>query len=457
MSKRIVWWARSLAFVGILTVAGPASAESLIQALAAAYANNPTLNAARAGLRATDEGVPQALSGYRPSVSASGSLGTSTARSSGSGGAWTSSNPRGVSLSIEQPIFLGFRTKNGVKAAETTVLAQRQSLLATEQSVLLAAAQAYMSVLQAQAILNLRSQNLDFLREQLRAAQDRLNVGEGTKTDVAQTQAKLSAGQYSYDAALADLNAAIATYEQIIGHKPKKLGAVKSIDRYLPKSVAAAVAYALKEHPSILAAGYNVDVASYNVKVLEGSLLPSVSITGTVSHGDGSSTAGGWSDSASIVGQLSIPIYQAGEASSKVRGAKETLGQRRIELDGANATVRQAVISAWGTLDSAKAQMAAAQAQVQAQQLVLSGVIEERKVGQATTLDVLNSQQDLLDARVSLVSAQTARVTAAYALLSAVGKLSLQRSALPVTHYDPVHHYTQVRDKWIGLRTPDGR
>jgi outer membrane protein len=452
----MTWRAGALVVGGLLLLTEPASAESLIEALAAAYSNNPTLNAARAGLRAVDEGVPQALAGYRPTVTAGANIGTETVRSSSSG-AWTGLTPRGVSFSIEQPIFLGFRTKNGVKAAETAVLAGRQSLLSTEQNVLLAGVQVYMNVLQAQAVLNLRSQNLDFLREQLRAAQDRLNVGEGTKTDVAQTQASLSQGQYNYDAALADVNAAVASYEQIIGHKPKSLGAVKSIDSLLPKSAEFGVAFALKNHPTILAASYNVDVADYNVKILEGALLPSVSITGSASHSDESSSPGTWSDSASVVGRLSIPIYSGGEPSSKVRAAKETLGQRRIELDGANAQIRAAVISAWGSLDAARAQMRAAQAQVDAQQLVLSGVIEERKVGQQTTLDVLNSQQDLLNAKVALVTAQTARVVAAYNLLSTIGKLTATTLSLPAATYDPTHHYDAVRDKWSGLRTPDGR
>jgi outer membrane protein len=452
----MTWRAGALVVGGLLLLTEPASAESLIEALAAAYSSNPTLNAARASLRAVDEGVPQALAGYRPTISAAANIGTSTVRSSSSG-VWTGLTPRGVSFSIEQPIFLGFRTKNGVKAAETAVLAGRQSLLATEQNVLLSAVQAYMNVLQAQAVLNLRSQNLDFLREQLRAAQDRLNVGEGTKTDVAQTQASLSQGQYNYDAALAEVNAAVATYEQIIGHKPKSLGAVRSIDSLLPKSADFGVAFAMKNHPAILAASYNVDVADYNVKILEGALLPTISVTGTASHSDESSAPGTWSDSASLVGRLSIPIYSGGEPSSKVRAAKETLGQRRIELDGANAQIRAAVVSAWGSLDAARAQMRAAQAQVDAQQLVLSGVIEERKVGQQTTLDVLNAQQDLLNAKVALVSAQTARVVAAYNLLSTVGRLTAATLSLPAATYDPTHHYDAVRDKWSGLRTPDGR
>ncbi|MEJ0096926.1 MAG: TolC family protein [Bauldia sp.] len=207
-------------------------------------------------------------------------------------------------------------------------------------------------------------------------------------------------------------------------------------------------------HPEILAASYNIDISDFNVKVEEGALLPTVSLQGSLSHEDGSASAG---NSASAVASLSVPIYSGGLTSSKVRQAKETLDQARIQLDAARDAVREETISAWGTLDAARAQIRAAESEVTAQNLVLSGVIEEQKVGQETTLDVLNAQQTLLNARVAQVTAQHDRVVASYTLLAAIGKLSAQTLGLNVTVYDPVQHYTQVRDKWGGLRTPDGR
>lgn len=429
----------------------PASAETLAQALAAAYMNNPTLNAERAALRATDEGVPRALSGYRPRVSANADAGIS----SSNGG--PTLFPRGISISVEQPIFLGHRTTNSVKIAETAVLAGREALRNAEQNTLLAAAQAFMGLVRAQAILNLRRENLDFLAEQVRAAEDRLNVGEGTRTDVAQTRARQASGQAEYNAAAAALNTAIAIYQQVIGHQPTSLGAAPPVDSMLSKTMNAALADAMTAHPAILASGYNIDIAEFNVKVTEGELLPSVSVSGSLSHRADTNAPGSTSNSASVVGRLSIPIYSGGEVSARVRQGKEVLGQRRIELDAARDEVRQAVISAWGGLDAARAQIRAAEAQVAAEQLVLSGVMEERRVGQRTTLDVLNAQQELLNARVALVSAQHDRVIASYSLLAAVGMLSAERLGLAVQHYDPTHHYTQVRDKWGGLRTPDGR
>ncbi len=428
----------------------PARAETLLDALASAYTNNPTLNAQRAALRATDEGVPQALSGYRPTVS--GTFGTGINDTSG-----VTTYPTSVGISVEQPIFTGFRTKNGVKAAETAVLAGREVLRTTEQSTLLSAVTAFMNLVQAQANLNLQKQNVDFLQQQLNAADDRLKVGEGTKTDVAQTQAKLAAGQSSYDASVATLNAAIATYEQIIGHRPKSLGTAKPIDFMLPKSLDAALAMGLASNPSILAASYNIDIAAYNVNVQEGALLPSASVTGNLSSTD--TLVGGpksSSNTASLMLGVKVPIYTPG-TDSKVRQAKETLGQRRIEHDAAIAGMRQGVIAAWGTLDAARAQARAANAQVRAQTLVLAGVQEQQKVGQSTTLDVLNAQQDLLTAKLAQVTAQHDRVVAAYTLLSAIGKLNAEKLGLRVARYDASDHYHQVRDKWFGLRTPDGR
>lgn len=434
---------RALAFAAAASLFAlkPAAAESLAEALASAYRDNPTLNAQRAALRATDEGVPQALSGYRPRISA-GITGTANRLGSGSGG----------TITIEQPIFNGHRTLNGVKIAETAVLAGREALRNAEQNTLLLAAQAFMDLVKAQALLNVRRENVQFLGEQVRAAEDRLNVGEGTRTDVAQTRARLAAGEAAVNAAAAALNSAIAVYEQVIGHQPTSLGAAPPVDGMLPHTLNAALADAMTAHPAILAAGYNIDIAEFNVKVKEGALMPSVSVNGSLSR---SFDSGGYD--AEVVGRLSIPIYQGGQASSEVRQDKEVLGQRRIELDAARDEVRQAVISAWGGLDAARAQITAAQAQVQAEQLVLSGVIEERNVGQQTTLDVLNSQQELLNARVALITAQHDRVIASYSLLASVGQLNADRLGLAVERYDPQHHYVQVRDSWGGLRTPDGR
>jgi outer membrane protein len=439
----------------------PACAETMSSALAAAYTDNPDLNSARAQLRSIDESVPLALSGYRPRVTATIDVGTQTTRQQLPGlemSDWTKGvMPRSYTLSVEQPIFLGFRTANGVKLAQTSVKAAREQLKVVEAGVLLDAVTAFMDVVRAQVVVNLTAQNIEFLREQLRAAEDRLNVGEGTRTDVAQTNARLQEGISDYAQAVADLNRAIATYIQVVGHRPDKLGGYNGVERLLPGSLDGGLDVALSSHPSIVAALYNIDIASYNVRIAEGATLPSLGVSGTLSRREDQGLHDTTSDLASITGRLTVPIYQGGEAAASVRQYKETLGQRRIDLDSARAQVRQAFVASWGQLDAARAQVSAAEAQVSAQQLVLSGVIEERRVGQRTTLDVLDAQQDLLSARVGLVNAQYTKVVGAYRVLSAYGKLDARTLGLAVRVYDPAEHYNAVRDKWGGLRTPDGR
>ena len=450
------------AAVAALALAGvPASAETMASALAAAYTDNPDLNSARAQLRAIDEDVPKALSGYRPSVVATIDVGAQTTRQQMPGmemSDWSKGvMPRSYTISVEQPIFLGFRTTNSVKLAQTSVKSAREQLKVVEANTLLDAVTAFMDVIRAQVVVNLTTQNIQFLREQVRAAEDRLNVGEGTRTDVAQTNARLQQGISDYAQAVADLNRAIATYIQVIGRRPESLGGYNGVERLLPRTMEAGLEVALKSHPSIIAALYNIDVASYNVRIAEGAALPTLGLNASVSRREDQGLHDTTSDLAQISGRLTVPIYQGGEVAANVRQYKERLGQRRIDLDSTRAQVRQSFVSAWGQLDAARAQVTAAEAQVSAQQLVLTGMIEERRVGQRTTLDVLDAQQDLLQARVSLVNAQYTKVVGAYSLLSAYGKLDATTLGLSVNVYDPTAHYDAVKDKWSGLRTPDGR
>lgn len=457
MFVRRGFWTATVASIAILGVVGGASAETLKAAMASAYTSNPTLNGARAQLRAIDENVPQALAGYRPTVAFSADVSALTARSTFAP-SWSKTRyPRGFSFTVQQPIFRGFRTKNSVKMAQTAVLAAREQLRGVEQDVLFSSVQAFMNVVLAQVVLNLRAQNITFLTEQVRAAQDRLTVGEGTRTDLAQAQASLAAGQSAYAAAVADLNQSIAFYIQVVGHRPENLSAVNGFEKLIPKSLEAGLALASASHPDILAASYNVDVAAYNVKVAEGALLPTVGLQGSYTHSDDQTAPGLWSDQAAVTAQLTVPLYSAGQPSAEVRQLKETLGQQRIALDSARAAVRQGFVSAWAAYEATNAQVTAAASQVAADQLALAGVIEERKVGQRTTLDVLNAQQNLLDARVSQATAQHDRVIAAYQLLAAAGKLDAATLGLAVKIYDPTDHYDLVKDKWFGLRTPDGR
>lgn len=452
--------ATALAAGAALALNAPALAETLEGALARAYINNPTLNAQRASLRATDELVPQALSGYRPRITGSADAGVQedVTRTPNSGGnVRTDYLPRGVSLTVTQTIWNGNRVANGVSQAESSVFAARETLRNTELQVLLDGVGAYMNVMRDTAILGVRRSNVEVLEEQLRQVRDRFNVGEVTRTDVAQTEAVLAQGRSDAAVAEANLKTSLATYRQRIGVDPKQLAPAKPLDRLMPKTLDGGVRAALLEHPAVNAAMHGVDAAQLNVKVIEGELFPSLVAQGSVSRRWDLQGRDIDRTSASIVGQITIPIYEGGQVYSRVRQAKEQLGQQRINVDIVRDQVRQAVASGWGAVEATKLQVLAAQAQVQASEVALAGVREEAKVGQRTTLDVLNAQQTVATGRVALVTAQRDRVVATYTLLSAMGRLSAQTLALRTERYDSHLHFKQVRDKFIGLDTPGGR
>ena len=431
---------------------------------------NPTLNAQRAGVRATDENVPRALSGYRPRVSATGDIGAqwleaeTPSRSNPGTGTVTPNTttvsrtlPRGVGVQVDQTLFNGFRTFNSTRQAESQVLGARETLRNIEQSILFDAATAYMNVLRDTAVLALQRNNIEVIEEQLRQTRDRFNVGEVTRTDVAQAESRLAAGQSQASAAEANLRASIARYRQVIGVEPRQLAAGRPLDRLLPRTLEAAVRAALTEHPSIHAALHALDAAELQVKVVEGELYPTLGVRGTVTQRYDFQVSGDERTAASAVATLSVPIYEGGEVYARVRQAKETAGQRRIEADVSRDLVRAAVITAWGQLESARAQIQAAQAQVSAAETALAGVREEARVGQRTTLDVLNAQQELLVARVNLITAQRDRVVASYSVVQSMGRLTARMMALNVERYRAKEHFDQVKDLWYGVRTPDGR
>jgi outer membrane protein len=439
--------------------ADSAVAQTMDAALARAYSANPTLNAQRASVRATNENVPQALSGYRPRITASADIGASIVDSNlpGVGNSTSRLAPRGAGVQIDQNIFDSGKTRSTVSQAESQVLGARATLRNTEQNVLLDAATSYMNVLRDTAILNLNRNNVEVLEEQLRQTRDRFQVGEVTRTDVAQAEARLSQAQSQAILAESNLKTSIARYRQNVGAEPKQLAPGRPIENLLPKSLPVALNSALAGHPAIIASLHGVDAAELQVKVTESDLYPTVGVRGLVQQRYDNQLFGDNRFSASAVATLTIPIYEGGQIYSRTRQAKETAGQRRIEVDTSRDTVRAAVVSAWGGLEAAKAQIVAAQAQVQAAETALAGVREEAKVGQRTTLDVLNAQQELVIARSTLVTAQRDRVVASYSVLSAIGKLSAETLKLKTAVYDSRKHYDQVKGLLWGTQTPDGR
>lgn len=439
-----------------------ASAETITGALSKAYQYNSQLNSARAGVRVTDENVAIAKSGWRPTINGSADIDYSSSHLNGSNRsvALTTGN---FGIQIDQTLFDGFQTRNNVAAAEAQVRASVENLRNTEETILFNAASAYMDVIRDRQIAVLTEQNLQFLTEQARAARSRFEVGEGTRTDVAQADAQRATAVAQLSAARAQALASAATYHQIVGDEPGKLRGASPVSKLLPRSLDAAIAIASNEHPAILYTQHLVDAAAFSVKSAEGALLPQLSASAGVSSAyrntvpGAFSTQDGTTNSASVGATLTIPIYSGGRTSAIVRQNKESLSQARIEVDVNRDQVRQAVASAWTQYVAAQQNVAANRQAIDAAQLALNGVIEERNVGQRTTLDVLNAQGTVITAKINQASSERDVVVASYAILSAIGRLSTERLALQVTKYRPEEHYNAVKDKWIGLRTPDGR
>lgn len=449
----------SLVFV-FAAAQGGAVAETLAGAIAKAYRSNPDLGQQRAAVRVTDENIPRQKSGYRPRVSVTGDIGllASETRTPGQG---TNSNfgvPRGFGLSVTQNLWSGNRVENGVRSAESATFGAREQLRNTEQGVLQDTVTFYMNVLRDTALLSLRRNNVEVLQEQVRQTRDRFEVGDVTRTDVAQAEAQLAQAQGDAIVAQANLQTSMANYRQVVGTEPKRLEPVRPFERGLPATLERAVSISQAEHPAIQALLHGVDAAQLNVKVIEGELYPTLGITGSLNKRyDLNGVTGAQSLSASVVGQLSVPLYEGGEVYARARQAKETLSQQRLQVDLQRDRVRAAVVSAWGVFQASKQVIKSAQAQVAAAEIALGGVREEAKVGQRTTLDVLNAQQVLLNSRVALVTAQRDQVVGSYALQAATGRLSVAALSINVERYDPTVHLNQVKDKWFGLRTPDGQ
>jgi outer membrane protein len=429
--------------------------------MAKAYQSNPQLNAERARQRATDENVPQALAGYRPQIVASLSAGLQAVRNLLPDNTVQSATlkPWTIGVTVTQTLFNGFKTANSVRVAELQVQSGREALRNVGQGVLLDAVTAYSNVLANQSLVQAQRANVAFLQETVGITQKRLNAGDVTPTDTAQAEARLSRGRADLNAAEVNLAISQATYTQVIGNSPGHLALAETIDRYLPRSRDDAIALASKEHPAVLAAGFDVDVASTSIRVAEGSLLPTVTVQGSASHSaDADPTLSTFrTDQASVVGQVTAPIYDGGTASSQTRQAKETTAQSRLVLDQVRNQSRTAAVGAWVANEGAKIAVSASEAEVRAATVALEGVRKEAAGGQRTTLDVLNAQQDLISARARLIGAQRDRVIASYTLLSAIGRLDVKTLALNTPDYLPQVHYHQVRDAWHGLRTPSGQ
>jgi outer membrane protein len=485
------------AFLVMCGFGRPASAETIAEALADAYLINPVLNAERARLRAIDEEVALAKSGLRPFIFGTGDtafqntnttidqggnslpsdVGLLTGPTSqtfpttapvttgaiplsqafGRGDAGEDdgvTNPRGYAVNLTQTIFQGFRNLNAIRQAKSTVQAAREALRTVEQTVLLDAATTYVNVVRDQAIVRLRENDVSVLSEQLKATKDRFDVGEVTRTDVAQAEARRSEALATLAAAQANLKTSRAAYEQIVGHPPGNLVTPTSIRHVLPSSLNESMTLGDGENPLILAAVYNEEASLFAVQQIMGEMLPEVTLEAQYEKRFDLGSTIDSQEQTRVLGRLNVPFYQGGGVSARVRQAKETNNQLKKEVEDARLRVHADVIANWGILQSSGPAINAAEAAVAANKIALTGVREEEKVGQRTTLDVLDAQRELLNTQIGLVIALRDRVVSEYALYAAVGRMDAQTLGLSVPYYDPIEHYDIVKNKWFGLRPP---
>lgn len=450
---------RAVAILAVLwTGVETAEAQSLRDALAQTYVSNPDLAAERAGLRATDESVPQALSNWRPEVEINSSYGVRKRDRDFSSSAPDIENTdqlQSISLGITQNLFRGFRTISETDSTRNRVAAGRANLINAEQSVLLEAVTAYVNVVRDRVILSLRENNVRVIEQERQATADRFEVGELTRTDVAQADSRLAESISQRTLARGNLNSSTADYVEVIGSAPADL-IRPTLPDGLPSSEEEAVQLAKTNNPSVVAQDFNERADRDAIDVVAGELLPTLTLDGELERNKdilGSDTV---TTEQSVTLNLKVPLYQAGDVYSRVREAKQTANQSLLALAEEERRAQEQARQSWADLQSASAQIISVEAEVAAQEIAYEGVQQEAQVGSRTVLDVLDAEQELLDARVDLVVAQRNEIVAAYELLQAIGRLTAQDLGLDVAIYDPNLNFRDVEVKLFGSDIIDG-
>jgi outer membrane protein len=427
-----------------LALVVPAGAETLGDALVAAYRNSNLLEQNRAVLRAADEDAAQAVATLRPVIAATAQTVRREPAQPGQDNLTSQ-----IALSAEITLYAGGQNRLALEAAKEAVLATRESLIDVEQQVLLGAVQAFMEVIRAGEFVALRDNNIRVVSEQLQAARDRFEVGEVTRTDVSLAEARLALARANLAVAQGDLQVAREAYRAATGRFP---GALQAPGR-LPAtadSLASAKAIAAERHPRIREAQRLVTVSELNIARARGGLLPTVDLSAQIGRdSDG--------EDASSIGLFARQtLYAGGRLSSVLRQAEAGRDRSRAGLLQTAVQIEQGVGEAWASALVTSAQIAAGQEQVRAAQLAFEGVREEAALGARTTLDVLDAEQELLDARANLIQAQTQRAVASYRLLSAMGLLTADHLRLGVPTYDPAAHYNAVQGAPVVRVSPQG-
>ncbi len=446
------------AFTALLLAASGASGETLNDALVDADNNNPQILAERANLRATDESVPQALSGWRPTVTVLGSIGAQrldNTPSSAINPGMVKSVPRIADFNINQPLYSGGRTVALTAEAEKAIEAERARNIATEESVFLSVVQAYLDVVRDQATLDLSVNNEQVLRRQLEATNDQFRVGAVTRTDVAQAEARLAGATASRQQAAGNLQVSRANYQRAVGHPPAGKLDQPGLRPVLPANRDDAISLASLKNPNVIAGIYTEDAARDAVDATRDQLLPTVNLIGDLNRTNDTVLYGRQTTSASLIARVTIPLYEAGNVYSQTRQATEVVGQRKGQTDDARRAAVQGATQAWEQIVSGRAQVVSLQSTIKAAEIALDGVRQEATVGSRTVLDVLNAEQELFTDRVQLVTAQHDLAVAEFTLAQQIGRLTAADLHLPVKLYDVDRHYESVRDKWLGFGAKD--
>jgi TolC family type I secretion outer membrane protein len=449
-------WLAGVATAALLTGAGNASAQTLTEALAYAYNNNPQLLAQRAALRATDESVPQALSGWRPTVNFSAQGGYSRSGFTNPPGTpqttFSSFTTRSLDLNVTQPVYNGGKTEAQTRQAINTVQAARAQTLGVETTVFQTVTQAYLDCVRDQTLVEVARNNEQVLKRQLDATRDRFRVGEVTRTDVAQAESSLAQATAQRINSEGQLEVSRAGYTRAVGHPPGRLVLPRERPA-IPTTREEALSLASSDNPNVISAGFTEKAARDNIDVVRSQLLPQISIVGDVNRAYAPSFTlqNSRTDSASVSARLTMPLYEGGAVYSQTRQAEQTVGQRRSQVDDARRQAVQSATQGWETLQAARAAIASFSAAVRAAQIALEGTQQEALVGSRTVLDVLIAEQQLFTTQSQLVTAQHDAALAEFNLAAATGRLIAPDLKLPVQLYDMDKHYRAVKDKWAGF------
>ena len=433
-------------------LAANANAATIFEAMGSAYTNNPTLQAQRAYLRAVDENVAIAKSGFRPTLALEGKYSDSHIHNEKQP-VTPDGYDESVSAVVSQPIFNGFSTWNTVKAADNTVKAEQSNLYNVEQQILLEASTAYLNVVRDESIVELQVNNEKLLKKRMEETKERFNVGEVTRTDVAQAEARYSQARSDRIAAEGNLAASKAIYVQVIGQEPDKLEEPVGIAEMFPKSMEEAISYARENNYGLKAAKSNLNASIYTVSANKGALLPQVNFEAAAVRGQTRDYDGKDPETNSFTWgvNMTVPLYTAGADHAKIRQSKYQKWQAQEGVLEAEREMISSVASNWEYMVSNQAKIASVKDQIRAYEIALDGVQQEEALGNRTVLDVLDAYQYLLNSNVEEVEARRDYYVSGMQLLLSMGKLTAKDLKLSVNLYDAEQHSADTRGRWLSL------